>query len=378
MEIGKRGRLSTYEQEYYTRKVISLLITAVLVLVIMCFMVIANYTSLLERSLFEHIADKYGYTLSYSSAYELLANDNSDEGNYIQLSDEENGIYILFRYDEDSKKLVEIVDDVTNTSSIYTVKTTVSKDKAIQTEESIINNIDKEFNPLNPSKVKSGRNSVGGGYSIVKLDTVMNQHRVDYTSNLLSNLQNYSKSKKYNLAVSDDVLSIDNWIDSSKSISYQLSILKSIVETESEDNGSTYQIVYNGGASTTKSGKIVVAGDIEDNTEDTESTEVETTEVEEETEVETIDKSLEGFISNKDEIVEKYSDVEFSTYTSIILNQAEKADSILDINLFSSSSDTPNGVIIGTCLNNDEAIEKMTVTMNYLIVISYLESTLLL
>jgi hypothetical protein len=367
MEIGKRGRLSTYEQEYYTRKAISLLITTILVLAIMCFMVVANYTSLLERNLFQHIADKYGYTLSYSSAYELLSSDNSEEGNYIQLSDEENGIYILFRYDEDSKELVEIIDEVTNTSSIYAVKTTVSKDKTIQTEESIINNIDKEFNPLNPNDVKDGRDNIGGGYSIVKLDTVMSQHRVDFTSNLLSNLKNYTSSKKYNLASSEDILSVTKWIDSSKSINYHLSILKSIVETRSDDNGTDYQIVYSGSSG---NGKIVTAGDIDD----TESTEVET----ETKEIETIDKSLEGFISNREEILKKYSSAGFSTYTSIILNQAEKADSIFDIKLFSRTSDTPDGVIIGTCLNNDEAIEKMTTTMNYLIIVSYLESTLIL
>ena len=70
MEIGKAGQLSTYEKEYYTKKAIGLSITAFLLIFLISFFIIANYTSLFERKIFEGIANKYGYTLSYSNTYE--------------------------------------------------------------------------------------------------------------------------------------------------------------------------------------------------------------------------------------------------------------------------------------------------------------------
>ncbi len=370
MEIGKAGQLSTYEKEYYTKKAIGLSITAFLLIFLISFFIIANYTSLFERKIFEGIANKYGYTLSYSNTYEILASKNADQGNYIQLSDTENQIYILFRFDENSTELVEIFDDVTNTKSLYAVTTTVDDRNKIRSEEEILYNIDKELNPLNSTGVKGNVNNVGGGYSIVKLDTVMNQHRIEYMSNLLKNISEHSvEDNEHTVMVSDEVLAVKNWFNYSNSINYQLGILKAIVETEAYYNNGT-QIIYSGGASSDV--KIIEEANDATSTEETET-------IEEEVKTEdksTIDKSLEGFINNKEDIIAEYGNMTFSTYTSLILSNSDTKDSLLGDN--KSQVTEPNGIIIGTCLNKAESIDKMTTTMNLLIIISYLERTILL
>lgn len=370
MEIGKAGQLSTYEKEYYTKKAIGLSITAFLLIFLISFFIIANYTSLFEREIFEGIANKYGYTLSYSNTYEILASKNADQGNYIQLSDPENQIYILFRFDENSTELVEIFDDVTNTKSLCAVTTTVDDRNKIRSEEEILYNIDKEFNPLNSTGVKGNVNNVGGGYSIVKLDTVMNQHRIEYMSNLLKNISEHSvEDNEHTVMVSDEVLAVKNWFNYSNSINYQLGILKAIVETEAYYNNGT-QIIYSGGASSDV--KIIEEANDATSTEETET-------IEEEVKTEdksTIDKSLEGFINNKEDIIAEYGNMTFSTYTSLILSNSDTKDSLLGDN--KSQVTEPNGIIIGTCMNKAESIDKMTTTMNLLIIISYLERTILL
>lgn len=370
MEIGKAGQLSTYEKEYYTKKAIGLSITAFLIIFLISFFIIANYTSLFERKIFEGIANKYGYTLSYSNTYEVLASKNADQGNYIQLSDPENQIYILFRFDENSTELVEIFDDVTNTKSLYAVTTTVDDRNKIRSEEEILYNIDKEFNPLNSTGVKRNVNNIGGGYSIIKLDTVMNQHRIEYMSNLLKNISEHSaKDSEHTVMVSDEVLAVKNWFNYSNSINYQLGILKAIVETEAHYNNGT-QIIYSGGASSNV--KIIEEANDATSTEETET-------IEEEVKTEdksTIDKSLEGFINNKEDILAEYGNMTFSTYTSLILSNSDTKDSLLGDN--KSQVKEPNGIIIGTCINKAESIDKMTTTMNLLIIISYLERTILL
>ena len=370
MEIGKAGQLSTYEKEYYTKKAIGLSITAFLLIFLISFFIIANYTSLFERKIFEGIANKYGYTLSYSNTYEVLASKNADQGNYIQLSDPENQIYILFRFDENSTELVEIFDDVTNTKSLYAVTTTVDDRNKIRSEEEILYNIDKELNPLNSTGVKGNVNNIGGGYSIVKLDTVMNQHRIEYMSNLLKNISEHSaKDSEHTVMVSDEVLAVKNWFNYSNSINYQLGILKAIVETEAHYNNGT-QIIYSGGASSNV--KIIEEANDATSTEETET-------IEEEVKTDdksTIDKSLEGFINNKEDILAEYGNMTFSTYTSLILSNSDTKDSLLGDN--KSQVKEPNGIIIGTCINKAESIDKMTTTMNLLIIISYLERTILL
>ena len=106
---------------------------------------------------------------------------------------------------------------------------------------------------------------------------------------------------------------------------------------------------------------------------------IETETIEEEVKTEdksTIDKSLEGFINNKEDIIAEYGNMTFSTYTSLILSNSDTKDSLLGDN--KSQVTEPNGIIIGTCLNKAESIDKMTTTMNLLIIISYLERTILL
>lgn len=373
MEVGKAGQLSTYEKEYYMKKVIGLSITAFLLIFLISFFIIVNYTSLLERKIFEGIADRYGYTLSYSNTYELLSSKNADQGNYIQLSDPDNQIYILFRFDETSTKLVEIFDDVTDTKSLYAVTTTVDDKNKLRSEEEILYNIDKEFNPLNSTSVKGNANNIGGGYSIVKLDTVMNQHRIEYMSNLLRNISNHStKNDKNNTMASDDVLAVKNWFNYSNSINYQLGILKAIVETEAQYDNEK-EIIYSGGGS---SSNVTIFDNVGDSTDpNTEST-IETSETTEEETNNTIDKSLEGFINNKDDILKEYGNVEFSTYTSLILSNSNTSEALF--NDKKSQVEKPNGIIIGTCVNKAESVEKMSTTMNLLIIISYLERTILL
>lgn len=370
MEVGRAGKLSTYEKEYYTKKAIGLSITAFLLILTFSFLIIANYTSLFERKIFEHIADKYGYKLSYSNTYELLASKNADQGNYIQLSDSENEIYILFRFDEDSVELVEIIDGVTNTKSLYAITTTVSNENRIRSEEEILYNIDKEFNPLNATSVSGNKSNIGGGYSIVKLDTVMNQHRIEYMSNLLKSISEHSKVNT--VMSSDEVLSVKNWFNYSNSINYQLGILKDIVETEAVYNTNT-QIVYSGGASS----DVTIITDVGDATsKDEEKSSEDANKDTEQEKIDTVDKSLEGFISNRDEILVEYGDIQFSTYTSVILSNSETSEYLTGDT--KEKVTNPNGVIIGTCINKEESVNKMTETMNLLIIISYLERTILL
>lgn len=366
MEVGRAGKLSTYEREYYTKKVIGLSITAFLLIIFISFFIIANYTSLFERKIFEGIADKYNYNLSYSNTYEILVSENADQGNYIQLSDPNNKIYILFRFDENSTELVEIFDSVTNTKNLYAVTTQVSDSNRIRSEEEILFNIDKEFNPLNSTSVKGNSNSVGGGYSIIKLDTVMNQHRIEYMSNLLKNISENSKKDNENTEMtSEDVLSVKNWFNYNNSINYQLGIMKAIVETEAHYDTNT-QIFYSGG---NVGSEVEIISDVKDATIDVE-------ENTDNSEYNTINDSLEGFISNREEILDEYRDTTFSTYTSLILSNEETTSDILVEK--SEKVTKPNGVIIGTCINKEESISKMSETINLLIVLSYLERTILL
>lgn len=372
MEVGRAGKLSTYEKEYYTKKAIGLSITAFLLIIFISFFIIANYTSLFERNIFEWVANKYGYNLSYSNTYEILASKNADQGNYIQLSDPENQIYILFRFDENSTELVEIIDGVTNTKSLYAITTTVSDENRIRSEEEILFNIDMEFNPLNSTSVCGNSSNVGGGYSIVKLDTVMNQHRIEYMSNLLRNISEHNKKDNENtVMVSEDAISIKNWFNYSNSINYQLGILKAIVETEAHYSNDT-QIVYSGGADS----EVTIIDSVGDATSQDGTEEVEEIEETKEEESNTIDKSLEGFISNRDEIISEYGNIQFSTYTSLILSNEDTPESILGTD--TEKVTKPNGVIIGTCVNKDSSVAKMSETMNLLIIISYLERTILL
>ena len=372
MEIGRAGKLSTYEKEYYTRKIIGLSITAFLLIIIISFLIITNYTSLIERKLFEHIADKYGYKLSYNNTYELLSSDNTNQGNYIQLSDEKNNIYILFRYDEDSVKLVEIADKVTNTSNLYAVSTKVKHSSKIKTEEDILYNINQEFNPLSTVSVSGDKSSVGGGYAILKIDTVMNQHRINYTSNLLNKIAehstpNDSDNNEYKLLKSNDTLKIENWFNYDNSINYQLGILKSIVETEASHKYSN-DIVYNDCSGADSSVTIIDINDTEDNKQEDKNNEDKT-----------VDESLKGFINNKEDILKKYKDTTYTTYTSLILSSQSKNTGLIGGNKNTSNNSTlSDGIIIGTCENSSESINKMTSTMNLLIVVSYLKRTILL
>lgn len=373
MEIGSVGELSTYEKEYYTKKAISLSITAFILICTISAFIIANYTSLFERKVFERIATKYEYELSYSNNYELLDNDNAKQGNYIQLTDKENGIYILFRYDEDSAKIIEVVDDITNNASLYEVSTTIEDGKRIKSEEEIIYNIDKEFNSLNKLGLSSTRNSTGGGYSITKIDNIMGQHRINYMSNLLSSVNEHSDMTS--ATSTEHVLAVKNWFDYDNSINYQLGILKEIVETEAEYDSSV-TIMYSGdtsenGSSATIIGASDSTSDTMDCIDDTEETETDTETCTNEA---SIDKSLEGFIGDKEALVEKYGDSVYSTYTSMIINSSTESDGLL-------SSDTvtlTDGIIIGTCINSEESINKMTSTMNVLVIVSYLERTIIL
>ena len=375
MEIGRADKLSTHEREYYVKKAIGLGITAFMLILFISFFIIANYTSLFERKIFEEIAEKYGYKLSYSNTYEVLASKNADQGNYIQLSDEENQIYILFRFDEDSVELVEIFDSVTNTKNLYAITTKVTDENRIRTEEEILVNIDKEFNPLNSTSVKGNANNIGGGYSILNIDSVMNQHRIEYMSNLLKTISESNKKVSENKSMtSEEVLSVKNWFNYSNSINYQLGILKAIVETEAEYDSSN-QILYSGNDA---SSEVTIIGDVGDATDIDSLDETDIASSSEENskkDENTIDKSLEGFISNREELVEEYGNTEFSTYTSLVLSN--ETNIRLDKDKEEDLS-KPNGVIIGTCINKDSSISKMSATINLLIIISYLERTLLL
>ena len=371
MEIGNSHRLSTYEKEFYTRKAISLITTALLIIFAVSYYIIANCTSLFEQKIFSHLADKYGYELSYSNTYEIWDNDNAKQGNYIQLADRDNDIYIMFRYDETNEKLNKIIGNMSKPSSLYSITTKVDNNKKIKSEEDILSNINKEFSPLGETSVKGNSKSTGGGYSIVKLDTVMNQHRIEYTSNLLKDIS--EQSKKDNSTKSMTSKQIKNWFNYGNSINYQLNILKSLVETKATDKDNS-NIMY--GAETGVSDATIIenVGDSTDNSSENESDDTEETS----DTSDGVSSSLDGFINNKEDILKKYGDAKYTTYTSLILS-SDSTDSDSLENLFNDKkSDASSGVIIGTCINDESSIEKMTTTMNILIVLSYLEKTILL
>lgn len=378
MEIGNSHKLSTYEKEFYTRKAISLITTALLIIFAVSYYIIANCTSLFEQKIFSHLADKYGYELSYSNTYEVWDNDNAKQGNYIQLADRDNDIYIMFRYDETNEKLNKIIGNMSKPSSLYSITTKVDTNKKIKSEEDILSNINKEFSPLGETSVKGNSKSTGGGYSIVKLDTVMNQHRIEYTSNLLKDIS--EQSKKDNSTKSMTSKQIKNWFNYGNSINYQLNILKSLVETKATDKDNS-NIMYGGETGVSDATIIENVGDSTDNSSNNESNSSENeSENSENTEAtsEGVSCSLDGFINNKEDILKKYGDAKYTTYTSLILSSDSKDSDSLE-NLFNDKkSDVSSGVIIGTCINDESSIEKMTTTMNILIVLSYLEKTILL
>lgn len=377
MEIGNSHKLSTYEKEFYTRKAISLLTTALLIIFAIAYYIIANCTSLFEQKIFSHLADKYGYELSYSNTYEVWDNDNAKQGNYIQLADRDNNIYIMFRYDETNEKLNKIIGNMSKPSSLYSITTKVDTNKKIKSEEDILSNINKEFSPLGETSVKGNSKSTGGGYSIVKLDTVMNQHRIEYTSNLLKDISEQSEKDKSTKSMTSK--QIKNWFNYGNSINYQLNILKSLVETKSTDKDNS-NIMYGDETGVSDATIIENVGDSTDsNSENTEATDSnsENSEVTSESS-DSVSGSLDGFINNKEDILKKYGNAKYTTYTSLILSNDNKDSDSLE-NLFNDKkSDASSGVIIGTCINDESSIEKMTTTMNILIVLSYLEKTILL
>lgn len=334
MEIGSRNELSAYEIGYYTRKAIWLTITAVLLTIVLSYILIANYTSLIERKSFKHIADKYNYELSYSNIYELLSSDNTREGNYIQLADYENQIYILFRYDEETE-ILKGIDDNTHKDSFYAI----SKEETnnIKSENSILRNIDKEFNQLSQIGVKGNTESTGGGYSIVLIDTINKQHRICYTNNLLNRKEKKEVTNK-------EVYKVQQLFNYDESINYKLGILKSIVETENNDSS--------------LNGRIYYTGEGRDNKENENKDQK--------------DDNLKGFVTNNEKYMKEYDSKRYTTYNTIILNP--------DSNILHSGSpnDTNSGVIIGTCNNNSESISKMESTINIIIKIALLEKTMLM
>lgn len=382
MEIGNSHKLSTYEKEFYTRKAISLLTTALLIIFAIAYYIIANCTSLFEQKIFSHLANKYGYELSYSNTYEVWDNDNAKQGNYIQLADRDNNIYIMFRYDETNEKLNKIIGNMSKPSSLYSITTKVDTNKKIKSEEDILSNINKEFSPLGETSVKGNSKSTGGGYSIVKLDTVMNQHRIEYTSNLLKDISEQSEKDKSTKSMTSK--QIKNWFNYGNSINYQLNILKSLVETKSTDKDNS-NIMYGNETGVSDATIIENVGDSTDNSNNNSSdneskatdNNSENTEATETTS-DSVSGSLDGFINNKEDILKKYGDAKYTTYTSLILSSDNKDSDSLE-NLFNDKkSDASSGVIIGTCINDESSIEKMTTTMNILIVLSYLEKTILL
>lgn len=381
MEIGNSHRLSTYEKEFYTRKAISLITTALLIIFAVSYYIIANCTSLFEQKIFSHLADKYGYELSYSNTYEVWDNDNAKQGNYIQLADRDNDIYIMFRYDETNEKLNKIIGNMSKPSSLYSITTKVDTNKKIKSEEDILSNINKEFSPLGETSVRGNGKSTGGGYSIVKLDTIMNQHRIEYTSNLLKDISEQSKKDNSTKAMTSK--QIKNWFNYGNSINYQLNILKSLVETKSTDKDNS-NIMYGNETGVSDATIIENVGDstdnsseVTDNSSENESDDTEETSESSDTS-DGVSGSLDGFINNKEDILKKYGDAKYTTYTSLILSSDSKDSDSLE-NLFNDKkSDVSSGVIIGTCINDESSIEKMTTTMNILIVLSYLEKTILL
>ena len=173
MFINKRGSTETYEEECNNvRKVNRVLIITIIGVFILTIILAANNTSIVERKLFNLIADGANYELSYSNIYEDLAIDNNRQGNYIQLSDEELGIYILFRYDED------ISLESLNKQGMYTVKKQIEDMKKLQDSDTMLMNIDRTFNRIYS-------NNVGGDYKVIKIGIDSNNKRIELKKVLL-------------------------------------------------------------------------------------------------------------------------------------------------------------------------------------------------
>ena len=215
MFINKRGSTETYEEECSNvRKVNRVLIITIIGVFILTIILAANNTSIVERKLFNLIADGANYELSYSNIYEDLAIDNNRQGNYIQLSDEELGIYVLFRYDED------ISLESLNKQGMYTVKKQIEDMKKLQDSDTMLMNIDRTFNRIYS-------NNVGGDYKVIKIGIDSNNKRIELKSNLLSSVGvgNLGKQRKIKKASE-----VTKWFSYTGSKAYMLRQLKNIVE----------------------------------------------------------------------------------------------------------------------------------------------------
>ena len=371
--------LSTDEKIQRFRKVFMTSIIAITLLFVISWYILANYTSVVEQIIFNQIADKYGYELSYNNTYSNIDSLNKKQGNYIRLTDKENNIHILFRYSENNN--IKIIDDVIN--NIYKTELYASDidDSNIQSKEEIIENIDKEFNWLNSGTVSEDSNKLGGGYSLINVGTILNQHNISYESNLLS--QNKPSNDK-----DDNSLELSNIIKYSNSINAKLDILKAIVETESsiEDDA---VIIYNGSTS------IYDDSDIIDSTSNK-------TETNRQENSDKINGTLDNFVENKDNIKDKLqnngNNEQYSTYTELILSTNITADAndsvsnskdkdakdlIFNGILFDGLNTTGNtikndGIIIGVCTRNNESINKLNKTLDILAIIQFLERTIIL
>lgn len=215
MFINKRGSTETYEEERSNvRKVNRVLIIAIILIFVLTLILAANNTSMIERKLFNLISDGAKYELSYSNIYEDLAVDNNRQGNYIQLSDEEMGIYVLFRYDED------INLENLNRQGMYTVKKQIEDMKKLQNSDIMLMNIDRTFNRIY-------NNNVGGDYKVTKIGTDSNNKRIVLKSNLLSSVGvgNLGRQRKIKKASE-----VTKWFSYTGSKAYMLRKLKDIVE----------------------------------------------------------------------------------------------------------------------------------------------------
>lgn len=372
MEIGRKEKYAYYEKQLYYRKVTILIILIIITVSLLSSLIIANYTSVFERGIFEKIAKKYGYELSYNNVYEVLASNNKSQGNYIQLTDKENGIYILFRYDEDTTELFRGIDGADE--KFYAVTSRKEQYNKLQNEGSILINIDKEFNPKYDTGVDPSRVRIGRGYSITALDMIMGQHRIEFLSNFdIGVNRNRPSTQLYG-----ETVPVSKWFNYENSSSYSLNILKQLVETptSSDESGTVY---FNGGASDVTQ-YIVSVGD---ETAGIRAEVIGDTYTEPEPELTArdlnIDNGLDSFIGNMDDNVKHYGNSSYSTFTTIILNESSSGTGILNdtVNLGGKNRHV-NGVIIAVCDNNDKSIEKLQYTLSELIVVMYLEKTIIL
>lgn len=395
MEIGKVGELSTYEKQYYTRKVISLSITAFILIVVLVFVTIVNYTSLFERKMFQHIADKYGYELSYSNAYELWAKDNAKQGNYIELSDPKNNIYILFRYDEKNTEVVKNIGSNSKENKFYRVNTPEPENN-IQNEKVILNNINTEFGTTSNLSVTKDKANIGTGYNIVKMDSIMKQHRIDYVNNLLTDNKKQSKqssnskikidlnkNKKISTVKNKKTISLDKWFKYNNTINYKLAILKSVAETPSESVGLTGPSINFAEENSAYNNKVTTVIKVKEsgNKEKAEKKDAKKNKKNtSKSPKSNVDAALQGFINDKENLVNEYGSSKYSTYTSMILSSNNKKENEWE-KIFVSGETSKGycrGIIIGTCENNDVAKQKMETTLNLLVIVSYLERTIIL